>query len=63
MRSLNSNVVRRQSAALTPLLLKDKVIFLIVTLMAASYSVFLLPVWSVLISTTLITTANFYHDH
>lgn len=63
MRSLNSNVVRGQSAALTPLLLKDKVIFLIVTLMAASYSVFLLPVWSALISTTLITTANFYHDH
>lgn len=63
MRSLNSNVMRRQSAVLTPLLLKDKVIFLIVTLMAASYSVFLLPVWSVLISTTLITTANFYHDH
>lgn len=63
MKSLNSNVVRRQSAVLTPLLLKDKVIFLIVTLMASSYSVFLLPVWSVLISTTLITTANFYHDH
>lgn len=63
MKSLNSNVMRRQSSVLTPLLLKDKVIFLIVTLMASSYSVLLLPVWSVLISTTLITTANFYHDH
>lgn len=63
MKPLNSNVVRRQSAVLTPLLLKDKVVFLIVTLMAASFSMFLLPVWSVLISATLITTANFYHDH
>lgn len=59
MKSLSSNVMRRQCAVLTPLLLKDKVIFLIVTLMAASNSVFLLPVWSLLISTTLITTANF----
>lgn len=59
MKSLSSNVMRRQSAVLTPLLLKDKVIFLIVTLVAAYYSVFLLPVWSVFISTTLITTENF----
>lgn len=64
MNSLSSNVVRGRSAVLlTALLLKGKVIFLIVTLMATSYSVFLLPVCSPLISATLMTTANFYHDH
>jgi len=47
---------------LTPLLLKGKVIFLIVTIIATSYSVFLLLVYSPLISATLTTTANFYLD-
>lgn len=51
MNSLNSNVVRGQSAMLlTSLLLEVKVVFLIVTLVVTSYSVFMLPLRSPLTS-------------
>lgn len=63
MNSLNSNAVRGQSALLlTPLLLEVKVIFLIVTLVATSYSVSAPCEVSAYIC-SLMSTADFYHDH